>query len=409
MSHIKELQPSKIKMSKLKIYSILFISALLTSFATFYFIVPSSLYTPGLGGIAYGIAYTINDIRISTGTLAGGAERVTSDVIVFWIVYLIFNIPIIYLTLRWYSKKFFIKSMFFFFTNLTFSMIFANVPGFNILLLDGLNMIDDEQIYGIVNSLSIMMFAILGGVTYGAGVGLAFNVGSCTMGLDPIAKYFSRERDINIVPLLFIITIINTSLWTLLRFWTSADIFMQPFDQVEGGSYFVYFIAHTLFSPSYIGSWIFVVAYSLAAGSIYSSNKKVQIFITTKKAIGMSDYFNSIDYHRGHTIYEVQGGYTKEKRKSIQMITGIEEMYDVVEKAAAIDPSAFITITELKRVYDVHDWRPMTEEDQVKAIHWINKDNIRRSRLAFQRKKREEGKNNKIIKNKDSNDPNIKK
>ncbi|NQX83466.1 MAG: YitT family protein [Mycoplasmataceae bacterium] len=351
----KLLQPSKIKMNKSKIYLFLLVGSFLVSFGSYYFIINAQLFTPGLGGISYGLAYVINDI---IGTDDKFLD--VSNVIIFWIVYILGNIPIIYFTLKWYTKNFFKLSMFFFVTNFIFSMILANVPVFS------------EQIFSIdknsESSIEILSLAFFGGLIYGLGTGMTFRVGSCTMGLDPVSKFFSKEKDINIAYVLFAITIISTTIFTIIRFFTNPEI--------KGT-----FLQETILSPEYIGTWIFVVTYSLVTGSIYASNKKVEITVKTKKSEEISDFFNSNSYHRGHTLILVEGGYTKQKFKSFEMITNIEEMYDVVEKIAAIDPKAFITINELKKVYDVRDWRSMTDEEIEKSKQIIIKEKEKREKL----------------------------
>lgn len=352
----KKLHPSKIKMSKKTSYFYLFIGALLTSFASYYFIVNSELFTPGLGGISYGIAYVITDLVDSNWI----SENInTANVMLFWIFYSIGNIPIIYFMLKWFTRRFLIMSLFFFFVNLMFSMIFSNVPGFK----EPLFTLEGEGF----ETLLIMTSAFFAGLIYGIGTGMAFKAGACTMGLDPVAKHFSREKDISIAPILFTITLSSTTFFTLIRFFTS------PPNNDSG------FIRNTLFSPEYLGTLVFVAIYSLVTAAIYSSNKKVEITVKTTKTEEISNYFNNSSYHRGHSLIEIEGGYSHKKYKSFQMITNIEEMYDVVQKIASLDSQAFIIVNELKKVYDVHDWRTKTEEEieknKQKLIKQENKQN----------------------------------
>lgn len=361
MSKIKELQPSKIKMSKPKVYLILTLAAILMSITTYYFIVAAQLYTPGLGGIAYGLSYTIVDI------VGFNPDKIPFwNTMIYWVIYIIANIPIIYLTTRWFGRRFIVLSLYFFIINFLTTMLITNVlPGFSemLFLQPGSDYLNDE---GIVNIIKITL-SLIAGLMYGTANGLAFKVGACTMGLDPVAKHLSREKDMNIAPILFAITIISTTIWTFVRYWTS------PMAGAQAGEGFV---RSTILSGSYIGSWIFVSIYSLVTGAIFSS-KKVQLFVTSKKTDEISNYFNEVGYHRGHTIFEVEGGYTHEKRRSIQMIINGEEMYDTVEKIAAIDPVSFITVTELSRIYDIRDWRTMTDEDRTKAAENLKKQDKR--------------------------------
>lgn len=361
----KLLQPSRIRLSKKKIYTYLTIGAMLSSFATFYFLVYVQIMAAGLAGISNGLAYTINDLLGVTA-----ANRAKYDTMLYWIIYLIANIPIIYLTTRWFSKKFLIYSLYFFAINFISAFMFANIPALNqpIIPIDG-------EAQPALKGIQSFIYAVVGGAIYGIGTGLAFKVGACTMGLDPVSKYISREKDMSIAPILFAITIINTTLWTIVRFWTSGAA------DAPNASFF----HDTLLSARYIASWIFVGTYSVITGFIYSANKKVQIFINSSKVEDISDYFNSINYHRGHTLFTVEGGYSKQQAKSLLMIINIQEMHDVIEKVAAVDGKAFITVQEMLRVYDVRDWKAMTDDDKEKEKIRMLKEQKRKDRLAEKR------------------------
>lgn len=379
---VKLLNPSKIKYTKTKIYIILTVSAFLSAFAAYYFIVAAQIYTPGLSGVAYGLSYTIVDlIGFNSQT-----EIAQWNVIIYWIIYIVANIPIIYFTLKWFSIKFLKYSVYFFVVNLFFSLIFANVPGFNIQIF-GTIFSDSEILGGLGGNdpAEILMIAFIGGLIYGLSGGMVFKVGACTMGLDPLAKHLSREYDTNIGPIIFVITIVNTTVWTIIRYYTNPANDELINGVASNSQPFADFMTNTFLSATYIGSWIFAGTFTFVVSKIYPSNRKVQVFVTSLKTDQISKYWNDKSYHRGHTIYEVEGGYTHEKKRSLQMIVNSDEMYDVVEKVAAIDPKAFITVTEFLRVYDIRDWRTMTDDD-------IEKEN---KKLLREARKKEELNNKK--------------
>ncbi len=372
----KLLNPKKVKMSKLKIYTLLTVGAFLGAFSSYFFVIAAGIYAPGLAGLSNGISYTINDIIWwQTGWInpaVGEISRTTMDAIVYWIVYWLFNIPIIYFAIRWFSKRFMTYSIYFLAWNFTFSMIFAWTPG----LKEGLVNLSDPSVTEAVRTISILFFSFLGGCTSGIAVGLAFKVGGCTMGLDPVAKQISRTKDMNVSSILSIMTIISTTTFTVVRGFLPSTIGADGFESAIAHDGF---LQATVFAPEYIGSWIFVGAYSAVSGAIYSSSKKVEIFATSEKSGEISEYFNSVSYHRGHTIYSLEGGYSHKEKRAIKMIVNFDEMYDVVERIAALDSKAFITVKELYRVYDIHNWTPMTEDDKEKE----------RARLVKETKKRD--------------------
>lgn len=355
------------------IYAYIVTGTLLASIASYYLILTMELYTPGLAGIINGFIFTFQDIirnNLGEGFLTSQQFKST----IYWIIYIIMNIPIIYLSLRWYSNRFFILSLSQLFIQFGITMFLTYVPGFRDVLK--FTSLEESEEYVI-----FLFLALLAGIMYGVGNGLIFKAGACTMGIDPIIRYFSRERDKNIGPLLFMVTIVNTTLWTIIRYFTNPP-------KLEGGS-FENFIQGTILSKQYIASWVYVTIYSFTTGAIYASNKKAEIKVKSEKIPEMSKYFNEHRFHRGHTLLYVEGGYSGKKRVDLQMIINYEEMHDVVDMIAAIDPNALITVNEIKKVYDVKKWNPVTNDDKKKAIDRAQKEEIRREKLAKAKEERE--------------------
>ncbi len=384
---LKLLNPQKIKMSKPKAFAILTLGAFIGAFSSFFFVIAANLYSPGLSGISSGISYTINDILWSTGN-SWGQSRASADAMIYWVVYGLCNIPIIYLTTRWFSNRFLYYSVYYFIVNFIFSMLFANIPGISHGLID-ITSLADQNLRAIV----ILFFSFVGGVASGVAVGLAFKVGACTMGLDPVAKHISRERNINIGPVLSIIGAITTTVFVVGRSFIPNELGSSPIDiahnnlavQGLGGSGF---LPATLFSPEYVGSWLFIISYSVVADSVYSSAKKVELLATTEKTDEISDYLNASAYHRGHTIVKMEGGYSHQEKKGVLMIINYDEMYDIVEKIAAMDHKAFITVKEIARLYDIHNWTTITEEDKEKERKRIIKKEKKKFKLEAKSSKK---------------------
>lgn len=367
---------SRAKMSNKQVYFQIFIATLLSSLASYYFIFTMELYTPGLAGIVNGIVFTTQDLAGGSGWVSTQAFKTT----MYWILYAIANMPIIYFTLKWYSMRFFKLSIMQFSIMFVMTMFLTYVPGFqmeNGILADKFK---DNELLG---TYFYMTLGILAGLIYGVGNGMVFRVGACTMGLDPVMRYFSRERDKNIGPVLFGVTILNTTLWTFVRYFTTHKGADMP------DSNWTNFIHGTLLSKEYIASWVYVGIFSITAGSIYASNKKAEVIVKSEKIAEISDYFNKHRFHRGHTLLHVEGGYTHQNRNDLQMVINYEEMHDVVDMVAAIDPNSFIIINEVKKVYDVRKWNPITDDDKEKAALTAKREAERRARLAKAKAERE--------------------
>ncbi len=381
----KLLNPKKIKMSRSKAFGYLTLSAFIGAFSAYFFVLAANLYQPGLAGISSGIAYTFNDLFVANGTAWWGnhLSRTSADSIIYWVVYGMCNIPIIYLSTKWFSNRFLGYSIYQFGVNFLFSMAFANMDGLSGGLINIAELESDD-----LRTLAILFFSFVGGIASGTSVGIAFKVGASTMGLDPVAKHISRERNVNIGPIISMVAATSTTIFIIIRSFIPTILDPVTGDMItkveaEG------FLTATLFSPEYIGSWLFIVSYSIVADAVYSSAKKVELQATTEKAMEISDYLNNSAYHRGHTIVTFEGGYSHTEKKAILMIINYDEMYDVVEKIAAIDHKAFIVVKEVFKLYDVHNWTTITDEDREKERKRIVKKELHKNKLEYAAHKKE--------------------
>ncbi len=384
------LNPQRIKMSKKKAFFFLTIGAFVGAFSSYFFMIAAHLYSPGLGGISSGISYVINDLVWAATDNRGwweGMSRSTADSILYWAIYWIVNAPVIYLGSKWFTKRFIKYSIYYFIINFITSMLFANIPGISEGLLDMDALANDPGTEMIVG----LFFAFLGGLASGFAVGTAFKVGACTLGLDPIVKHISREKNINIGPIFLSVSIVVTATFVLVRAFLpriagADELYDVNGDLIPIGETYTYisqkgFLRATFFSPQYIGSWIFIAAYTVVADSIYSSSKKVEVLATTDKATEISEYLNNSAYHRGHTLVKLIGGYSKEEKQAIMMVINYDEMFDVVEKIAAMDHKAFISVKEIFKLYDIHNWTTMTEEDKEKERLRIVKKELHQKKI----------------------------
>gem|GEM_PF-2549875 len=101
------------------------------------------------------------------------------------------------------------------------TMFLTYVPGFKYDLIHTY-----DKITGIIQPLSLLntlFVAFLSGVTYGVSVGIAFKVGACTMGLDPVLRFYSRQKGRNLGPFLFGVSFINAALWIFVRYFVQSN------------------------------------------------------------------------------------------------------------------------------------------------------------------------------------------
>jgi len=173
------------------------------------------------------------------------------------------------------------------------------------------------------------MSAIIGGMLCGAGLGIVFTQGGSTGGTDIIALVINKYRNISPGKIILLCDVfIISSSYVVLTHLESAQ-------RVETMVYGFVTMA--------------IQAYTLDA--ILSGNKlSVQIFIFSRHFESIADLITS-RMHRGVTVIDGTGWYTKESQKVIITMVRKNEVSEVYRIIKSVDKKAFITVANVMGVY----------------------------------------------------------
>ncbi|MBO4263679.1 MAG: YitT family protein [Bacteroidales bacterium] len=180
-----------------------------------------------------------------------------------------------------------------------------------------------------------LMSTIMGGITVGVGIGMAMAQGGSTGGTDIIALIINKYR--NISPGRMII---------------AADVVI---------------ISSSLFVPSYTAEGTLVplaekittvvygfilVAISGTVLDLYLSGlrQSVQLFIFSKKYEQIADTI-ARDLHRGVTVLDGKGWYTKQPAEILLVMTRKSDLNILLRTVKSIDPDAFLSVASVSGVY----------------------------------------------------------
>lgn len=173
------------------------------------------------------------------------------------------------------------------------------------------------------------MSAIIGGMLCGTGLGIIFTQGGSTGGTDIIAMVVTKYRNISPgrVILLCDVIIISSSYVVLTNLASAQRIETMVYGFVT----------------------MAIQAYTLDA--ILSGNRQsVQMLIFSRHFDKIADQITS-QMHRGVTIIDGTGWYTKESQKVIITLVRKNEASDVYRIIKSIDDKAFITVANVMGVY----------------------------------------------------------
>ncbi len=273
-------------------FSFMIIGVIIYAFAWVGIIMPAD----GVGGGASGISLLI---YYATGGVGGGFPIGYS--------FLIINAILLVAAMIILGAKFGVKTIFCIaLTSVTMNLMQAFIPS-DLLGLGG-----DK-----------LLSSILGGATSGLGISIVLMQGGSTGGTDIIAMIINKYRNISYGRVIMAVDVI-----------------------IIGCSYFIF---QDL--PTIIYGYVLAAAFSFTADAILAGNKQsAQIFINSAKYADIADMITN-DHHRGVTILDGTGWYTKQSSKVLIVVCRKYEANVILQSVKSLDPEAFITMGSVMGVY----------------------------------------------------------
>ena len=167
------------------------------------------------------------------------------------------------------------------------------------------------------------MSIVIGGLLCGTGLGIVFSANGSTGGTDIIGAIVNKYRNVSIGRTLFF-----------------CDIF------VIGSSYFIFQSVDKIvfgFVEMAINNYVLDRV-------LNANNQSIQFLILSKKHEEITSRILQ-ELHRGCTLLDGMGGYSKEPVKAIVLLAKSRESLTIFRLIKSIDPQAFISQTSVRGVY----------------------------------------------------------
>ena len=181
------------------------------------------------------------------------------------------------------------------------------------------DVLPDGNFLGIDNLLSI----VLGGILAGGGIALCFTQGGSTGGTDIVAMIINKYRTVSYGKILIYSDFIIIASSLLVGKGISAVIYGYVLTAVVG-----------------------YTVDMIMAGNQQSS----QVLIVTHDYEKMADAIAQ-NIHRGVTLIDSQGWYSKEQSKMVMVVCRKRETAMILKFVKRIDPNAFMTVGSVMGVY----------------------------------------------------------
>jgi len=236
----------------------------------------------------------------------------------------------------------------YFFLNLVLIIIGLKIlgPGFGgktiyaiILASIGLNLFQQIIPASFIQEISLnngkLMSVIMGGIMVGVGIGMSISQGGSTGGTDIIAIIVNKYRNVSPGRMILLMDVVIILSSLVVPSYTADGQLMPLVEKILTVVYGLILVA--------INST--VLDYYLSG-----SRQSVQLFILSKKHAEIADAITS-ELHRGVTVLEGKGWYTKENTEVLMVLTRKTDLNLMLKYIKAIDSNAFLSVNSVTGVY----------------------------------------------------------
>lgn len=180
-----------------------------------------------------------------------------------------------------------------------------------------------------------LLCSIIGGSMAGLGIGMSISQGGSSGGTDIIALIITKYRNISPGKVILLIDVFIIASSLLVPSFT-ADGQRLPFVDK--------------FITAVYGMIIVTVCGNVADLYLAGAKQSVQVFIMSHEFEAIADMIAK-DFHRGVTVLEGRGWYTKQVSSVLMVITRKSDVNLLLRSIKAIDPDAFLSVSSVAGVY----------------------------------------------------------
>ena len=288
----------------LKEYVIITLGMLLYIVGWSVFLVPNQLVGGGVSGLASVVQYATN-----------GAVKMGYT-------YFVVNVVLLIIAMFILGNKFGFKTI--------YAIVIASV---------GLNVFQEIIPADICQTLAVengkLMSSIMGGLMAGVGIGLCMSQGGSTGGTDIIALIVNKYRNVSPGKMILAMDVVIILSSLLVPIQDADGSIMQFNEKITTCVY---------------GFILIVVNGTVLDMVIAATRQSVQLFILSKKHKEIADAITN-DLHRGVTVLNGMGWYTKEPTEVLMVLTRKYDLNVLLRYIKNIDPEAFLSVSTVTGVY----------------------------------------------------------
>lgn len=280
-----------------------------------------------LGILTYVVGWTIFLVpnNLVGGGVTGAASIIqyaTHGAIKIGYTYFVINTLLLVAALFTLGKGFGFKTV--------YAIIIASV---------GLNLFQEIIPAEICQTLAVdngkLMSVIMGGIMSGVGIGITMSVGGSTGGTDIIALIVNKYRGISPGRMILSMDVVIILSSLVVPSYTASGELLPFTEKITTVVY----------------GLILITANSTVLDLFLQGSKQsVQLFILSKKYEEIANAV-TMDLHRGVTVLNGQGWYTKQDVNVLMVLTRKTDLNIMLKYIKSIDPEAFLSVSTVSSVY----------------------------------------------------------
>lgn len=332
---------------------IIIIVGLLMSFSSLLFIQNTGVYISGTSGIFQGIARVVKMCLKKENNLSDDTINLIYQ-IMFYVIYLATNIPLVIFSFKKMGKKFTILSTIVVVISNVVPLIISQIPGVNNFFIFGDTRIPvDEPLSAYRNDLyllnferserelaiSMFLYALFAGLINGFAYSMATAVGGSTGGLDFISFFFAYKKKKPIGPILLIFNVSSVLISVTLGSFVAGGIANESNWRIEN------FVSQNLMSGI-----VYTIVVITVLNNLFPKDKVVKIQIYCEDVMLIRNYLYSVNFNHSLTINTTTGGYSLQEKKNIEIICLYIEVPKIIKRLKEVKKDMMITISPIKGI-----------------------------------------------------------
>lgn len=180
-----------------------------------------------------------------------------------------------------------------------------------------------------------LVCTLIGAVMSGVGIGMAMSQGGSTGGTDIIALIVNKYRGISPGRMILSMDVVIILSSLVVPSYTASGELLPFTEKIVTIVY---------------GLILIMVNSTVLDLFLQGSKQSVQLFILSKKYEEIADLITE-DLHRGVTVLDGQGWYTKQSTHVLMVLTRKTDLNIMLKYIKSIDPDAFLSVSTVTGVY----------------------------------------------------------